>query len=137
LPIARRSSSPTGGWGSSPPPTPADLIAAIGACLGVCCGEVGPDVVEAFGSAGHARADIARWFNPGRGDRFYLDLAAANADQLVAAGVPREHTHVSGLCTKSYSQLFHSYRAHGRDAGRMAGVIRRKKEEGRTVSKKD
>src|SRR5262245_14319310 len=27
---------------------PADLIAAIGPCLGRCCGEVGPDVLAAF-----------------------------------------------------------------------------------------
>jgi copper oxidase (laccase) domain-containing protein len=56
-----------------------------------------------------------------------LDLAGANADQLAAAGVPREQIHVSGLCTKSHSQLFHSYRAHGSGAGRLAGAIRRKK----------
>lgn len=104
---------------------PRDLIAAIGPCLGVCCGEVGPEVVEAFASAGHSRADIERWFRPGEGDRFYLDLAGASAGQLAAAGVPPDHIHVSGLCTKSYPQLFHSYRAHGREAGRLAAVIRR------------
>ena len=112
-------------FGSQPP----DLIAAIGPCLGVCCGEVGPEVVEAFASAGHARADIDRWFRPGEGDRFHLDLAGASADQLAVAGVPREQIHVSALCTKSYPQLFHSYRAHGRDAGRLGAIIRRKKAE--------
>jgi YfiH family protein len=104
-----------------------DLVAAIGPCLGVCCGEVGPEVVETFAKAGHARADIERWFSAGDGDRFYLDLAGANADQLAAAGVAKEQIHVSGLCTKSHSTLFHSFRAHGRGAGRLAGVIRRKK----------
>ena len=106
---------------------PRDLVAAIGPCLGICCGEVGPEVVEAFANAGHAPATIQRWFRPGHGDRFYLDLAVANADQLETAGVPRDQIHVSGLCTKSHSQLFHSYRAHGRGAGRLAGVIRRMK----------
>jgi YfiH family protein len=104
-----------------------DLVAAIGPCLGVCCGEVGPEVVEAFANGGHARADLERWFRPGQDDRFFLDLAGANADQLEATGVPRAQIHVSGLCTKSHAQLFHSYRAHGREAGRLAGVIRRKK----------
>jgi YfiH family protein len=106
---------------------PRDLVAAIGPCLGVCCGEVGPEVLEAFANAGHAREDLQRWFRPGDDDRFYLDLAGANADQLAMAGVPRKQIHVSGLCTKSHPQLFHSYRAHGRGAGRLAGVIRRKK----------
>ena len=111
---------------------PNDLIAAIGPCLGGCCGEVGPEVVDAFAQAGHPPEKMAEWFRPGQGDRFYLDLARANADQLVAAGVPPEQTHVSGLCTRSHPQLFHSYRAHGARAGRMAGVIRRrtKEEEG-------
>jgi YfiH family protein len=106
---------------------PRDLIAAIGPCLGVCCGEVGPEVVEAFTNAGHAATDIDRWFRPGFGDRSYLDLAGANVDQLAAAGVPRDRIYDTGLCTKSHRRLFHSYRADGRGAGRMAAVIRRKK----------
>jgi YfiH family protein len=104
-----------------------DLIAAIGPCLRACCGEVGPEVVSAFLNAGHARVDIDHWFRPGRADRSYLDLARANADQLAASGVPRDRIYDAGLCTKTHSRLFHSYRADGRGAGRMAAVIRRKK----------
>ena len=109
---------------------PADLIAAIGPCLGACCGEVGPEVVEAFTQAGHARQAIARWFQPGQGDRSHLDLGLANRDQLAAAGVPPDRIFDAGLCTKSHATLFHSYRAHGAGAGRMAGVIRARKKEG-------
>jgi len=109
---------------------PRDLVAAIGPCLGICCGEVGPEVVEAFANAGHARTQIARWFRPGEGDRFYLDLAGASAEQLATVGVLPENIHVSGICTKSHPQLFHSYRAHGREAGRLGAIIKRKREEG-------
>lgn len=106
---------------------PADLIAAIGPCLGPCCGEVGPEVVEAFRHAGHPPGSIARWFQPGRGDRSHLDLGLANRDQLAAAGVPPDRIFDAGLCTKSHAAVFHSYRAEGAAAGRMVGVIVRKK----------
>ena len=110
---------------------PQDLIVAIGPCLGACCGEVGPEVVEGFRNAGHSQADVNRWFRPGANDRSLLDLAAANVDQLVAAGVPRAQIHNSGLCTKSHARLFHSYRADRQGAGRMAAAIRRKEDGGR------
>jgi YfiH family protein len=103
---------------------PRDLVAAIGPCLGRCCGEVGTDVVETFRAAGHAAREIARWFSPGAADRLMLDLAGANRDQLVAAGVPGDRIHDAGICTKTHAALFHSYRADGRAAGRMVGVIR-------------
>jgi YfiH family protein len=103
---------------------PADLIAAIGPCLGSCCGEVGPDVVAAFRDAGHAPGDVDRWLRPGIGDRFVLDLPGANVDQLIAAGVPTEQVYACGICTKSHSNALHSFRADGPHAGRMAGVIR-------------
>jgi YfiH family protein len=103
---------------------PADLVAAIGPCLGPCCGEVGPDVVDAFRHAGHAPEMIARWLTPGQADRFQLDLPGANRDQLAAAGVPASQIHMAGLCTKSFPEVFHSYRVKKEGAGRMVGIIR-------------
>ena len=104
--------------------SPADLVAAIGPCLGACCGEVGEDVVEAFRAAGHPDAALSRWFSPGPRGRPMLDLATANADQLRDAGIPPEQIHVAGLCTRTYAGLMHSYRASGSRAGRMSGIIR-------------
>jgi YfiH family protein len=103
---------------------PGDLVAAIGPCLGPCCGEVGPEVVDAFREAGHGRDRIARWFAPGPSGRPYLDLWRANADQLEAAGLQAGNIHVAALCTKTHAGVLHSYRAEGERAGRMAGVIR-------------
>ena len=103
---------------------PEDLVAAIGPCLGACCGEVGPEVIQTFREAGHDPDSLAQWFTRGRGDRFQLDLPLANHDQLVAAGVPTLQIHVSGLCTKSFPDVFHSYRARKEQAGRMVGIIR-------------
>jgi YfiH family protein len=101
-----------------------DLIAAVGPCLGVCCGEVGDEVMETFRRAGHAERDIERWFTPGRRERRHIDLWQSNADQLQAAGLVAENIHVSGLCTRTHADLMHSYRAAGTAAGRMIGVIR-------------
>lgn len=103
---------------------PRDLVAAIGPCLGPCCGEVGTDVVDAFREAGHDDDAIARWFSDGPRGRPHLDLWRANADQLVAAGLDAVNVHVARLCTKSNPERLHSYRADGPDAGRMVGVIR-------------
>jgi YfiH family protein len=107
-------------FGSNPP----DLIAAIGPCLGPCCGEVGDEVVQAFRDAGHDSTAIARWFSAGPSGRSHVDLWRANADQLEAAGVLPEQIHVAGLCTKTYSDVLHSHRVMGSAAGRMVGVIR-------------
>jgi hypothetical protein len=103
---------------------PGDLIAAIGPCLGPCCGEVGEDVVDAFRRAGHDEAALSRWFSIGPRGRPHLDLWRANADQLAAAGVPRERIHVAELCTKTHAAFMHSYRVSGPAAGRMVGIIR-------------
>lgn len=103
---------------------PADLVAAIGPCLGPCCGEVGPEVPEAFRQAGHDDASLARWFTTGPTDRPYLDLWTANRDQLERAGVPSGSIAVAELCTRSHPDVFHSYRAAGTGAGRMVAAIR-------------
>ncbi len=103
---------------------PADLVAAIGPCLGPCCGEVGDEVLAAFRESGHGDAALDRWFTAGPAGRAYLDLWAANADQLVEAGVTPAQVHVARLCTKTHAAVLHSHRAARERAGRMAGVIR-------------
>jgi polyphenol oxidase len=103
---------------------PEDLVAAIGPCLGPCCGEMGTEVVEMFRAAGHHEECIAGWFQTGRSGRPYFDLWRANREQLEAAGLAADRIYGAGLCSRSHSDIFHSYRAKGSAAGRMLGIIR-------------
>ncbi len=103
---------------------PADLIAAIGPCLDRCCGEVGPEVVEAFRAGGAANRSIDAWFSAGEGDRSFLDLDRANRDQLETAGLNPDRIFTSDLCTKTHNQRLHSYRAARESAGRILAAIR-------------
>lgn len=110
---------------------PDDLVAAIGPNIGVCCYEVGSELVDAFARAGHARHLIDRWFlSPpparGSGERsgLHLDVARANIDQLMLAGVPEDQIHASGMCTAMHLDVLTSYRKEKEKAGRIAGVIR-------------
>jgi YfiH family protein len=103
---------------------PADLVVAVGPAIGPCCYEVKSDVVDAFAAAGHERYLIDRWFLTPREEKMRLDVAGANRDQLILAGVREENIHVSGLCTAMHLDLLTSYRAERENAGRIAGVIR-------------
>ena len=111
---------------------PSDIVAAIGPCIGACCYEVGSELVDAFAAAGHERHLIARWFAsppPPRGSRgrvtLRLDLAGANRDQLVLAGVSEERVFDCGLCTAMHLEVLTSYRAEGHHAQRLGAVIHR------------
>jgi hypothetical protein len=104
-----------------------DLVVAIGPSLGACCGEMGEDVVEAFRREGHGQPALDAWFDRAPGRRARFDLWRANVDQLVQSGVPPGAIHSSGLCTRTHAGVFHSYRAAGPQAGRMAAVIRAKR----------
>jgi polyphenol oxidase len=110
---------------------PSEVVAAIGPSIGPCCYEVGSDLVDAFAAAGHERHLIQRWFAtppPPRGSRekpsLRLDVAGANRDQLILAGVPEGSIYTSGLCTAMHLDVLTSYRAEKEKAGRIAGVIR-------------
>jgi YfiH family protein len=101
------------------------LRAAIGPSIGPCCYEVDEPVVgplrEAFPESWE------RWVCPGvpgqggRPDHWWLDLWAANAEQLSAAGVPRGAILSPRLCTGCRRDLFFSYRKEGL-AGRLAAL---------------
>jgi YfiH family protein len=110
---------------------PASVVVAIGPSIGPCCYEVGSELVDVFAAAGHERYLIDRWFAtppPPRGSRerprLRLDVAGANRDQLVLAGVPEAQIHTAGLCTAMHLDVLTSYRAEREQAGRIAGAIK-------------
>jgi len=122
---------------------PSDLVAAVGPSIGPCCYRVGGDVRERFAHAGFLDAELARWFSPGArrlpanppmvrsADRgtpaaLFLNLWTATRDQLEAAGVPPDQIFLAELCTASHGEAFCSYRRDGKDAGRLAAVIRKR-----------
>jgi copper oxidase (laccase) domain-containing protein len=89
--------------------------------------------VDAFAAAGHERYLIDRWFVTAAARGFQpvapstplrLDIAGANRDQLVLAGVPESQIHLAGLCTAEHLDVLTSFRAEKERAGRIAGVIR-------------
>lgn len=103
---------------------PERLIAALGPSIGACCYEVGAEVRQAFVEAGHHASLLDQWFQPKGEGKYVLDTVLAARQQLEGTGLPASRIHAADLCTKCHERTFHSYRSHGRNAGRMVGVIR-------------
>ena len=95
---------------------PKSLHVVIGPHIGVCCYEVGEDVVQALPDAS-AVETRDEWSKP------HVNLAAANRRQLIDAGIPETHIVTSSLCTKCREDLFHSYRRDGKRMGHLLSVI--------------
>jgi purine-nucleoside/S-methyl-5'-thioadenosine phosphorylase / adenosine deaminase len=96
---------------------PADLLAALGPNIGVCCYEVGDDVREAFGAGGDP------FFRPGPRGRPHLDVRAANRAQLLEEGLREENIATVAHCTFCAADAYHSYRRDGKAAGRMINFV--------------
>jgi polyphenol oxidase len=96
-----------------------DLIAAIGPCIGPCCFEVGPEVVDAFA----AKLPESLWRGPGRSSgKATIDLYAANEAFLRGAGVTQIDTlRVCTMCDPA--QRFFSFRRDGEKSGRHLSII--------------
>lgn len=100
---------------------PGDLVAAIGPSMGPCCYQVDDRVRTAFLGM---TPDAAAWFTEDGPGHWKLDLWRANADQLIAAGLPEESITVMGVCSGDDRERCWSYRRDGVGAGRMVAAIR-------------
>jgi len=116
---------------------PADLVAAVGPCIGPCCYEVGEEVIAAV-EAAFAEADtllrppteeatpVARRGQESDGRRStdghrFFDLPQANHVNLANAGV--RNIEMSGFCTACRTDLFFSHRAEKGRTGRFGAVF--------------
>ena len=86
---------------------PGRLLVAIGPAIGPCCFEVGPEVAQQFHSSART-----------------IDLATANSQRLMDAGVASDHIDVMRLCTVCNGPgQFHSFRRDKEQSGRMVSAI--------------
>mgnify|MGYP001298601203 CR=1 FL=1 len=101
---------------------PADLVAAIGPCIGPCCYEVGAEVIDAVQAAFAAPDELLPPpAAPERGGRRHFDLPEANRRNLARAGV--RSIELSEFCTACRTDLFFSHRAERGRTGRFGTVF--------------
>ena len=94
---------------------PQDIIAGIAPSIGRCCYEVGQEVAEQF-------FDIPEGYTP-KGEKYMLDLPFINKQQLLEAGLQKEHIEMSDTCTACDVERFFSYRKEQGCSGRFMSMI--------------
>lgn len=97
----------------------ADLVAAIGPCIGACCFEVSREVAEKIAGAS-TPACIASTHAPAKA---MVNLRVAVAAQLARLGVDGPRLDQVGGCTRCDARMYYSFRRDGDRAGRLLGVI--------------
>lgn len=100
---------------------PDEIRVGIGPSIGVCCYEVDKDVCEEFVELPFLSEE--GWFYRKDNGKFDLNLWRIIYDNLLFAGVSKEHISVSGLCTCCNSDVLFSHRASRGKRGTMAGMI--------------
>ncbi|MBI4456149.1 MAG: peptidoglycan editing factor PgeF [Acidobacteria bacterium] len=98
-----------------------DLIVAFGPGIGVCCYEVGMEVVTAFREE-FPESDSFFVSRPGY-ERKFLDLRKANHNQAIQLGLKPDQIFWNSYCTQCDRDMFFSYRREGARTGRMFALI--------------
>jgi YfiH family protein len=99
---------------------PAALQAAIGPCIQKCCYEVDEQVHKAFMQSEISWETCAE---PKGAGKWQLDLAAANRELLLLAGLRADAVQLSDQCVCCHSEQYFSYRRDKEESGRQMGFI--------------
>ncbi len=100
---------------------PADIIACIGPCISKCCYEVDTPVYEEFKKLEYLKLDEI-FTDKGEG-KYWLDMAQANKQVLLNAGIKPENMDISDLCTNCNADTLHSHRATKGQRGTIGVII--------------
>jgi YfiH family protein len=103
----------------------ADLRVALGPAIGVCCFEVGDEVVAAVERA-VPDAAAAGAVRPGPRGKAHVDLKLINAILLQREGVPAASIDAGPECTSCERERFFSYRRDKGQTGQAIGFISRR-----------
>jgi polyphenol oxidase len=93
--------------------SPENLFVYMGPSISQKNYVVGPEVTEGFNP---------KYYEP-KGEKFLLDVSAANYDMLIGSGIPEKNIEKSILCTYEMKDLLQSYRRDGILSGRALGII--------------
>ncbi|HEU0165299.1 MAG TPA: peptidoglycan editing factor PgeF, partial [Thermomicrobiales bacterium] len=102
---------------------PAELIAYLGPAIGVCCNEVGDEVIDAWREQAHDIGPLVELAMIRPRVKQHFDVPRANSLLLQRAGLRPEHMEISQICTKCSTDSWFSHRGHGPTAGRQAAFI--------------
>lgn len=109
---------------------PANIRAFLGPAIGVCCNEVGDEVIASWREQAGDLGTLAELAIERRRPRDHFDVPRANTLLLQRAGVLPAHIDVSLICTKDSRDSWFSHRGHGPGAGREAAMIAIRSERG-------
>lgn len=100
----------------------AEIVAAIGPCIGACCYEVDAPVLAPLRARYGSLLDCA--ITPTRPEHAHLDLGLLAQFALARAGVaPAAIGTAARVCTRCDAARFHSHRRDAAAAGRLAHWI--------------
>ncbi|MCF0039293.1 peptidoglycan editing factor PgeF [Dyadobacter fanqingshengii] len=94
---------------------PKNCVAYVGTCIDECSFEVGEDVSDNFEEK-YKRFDVGK-------QKYYVDLKAANRDQLITSGLSPENIQTSAYSTVLHNDDYFSYRLEKGFTGRMLATI--------------
>lgn len=97
----------------------ADMLLAIGPCIGLAAFEVGEEVAEQFGGSPWDGKVVTRSF----GAKPHVDLSRAVELQAEHFGLSPAQIDSTNLCTVRDADLFFSHRRDAGVSGRMASII--------------
>lgn len=101
-----------------------DIICAIGPTIRKCHFEVEDDVKEMFLNQFNQMNDIITKGEIKQGkQKYYIDTVKINKNMLIEMGLKEENIIDSEICTLCNSDLIHSYRKEGKNAGRNTSLI--------------
>ncbi len=104
---------------------PKNIICCIGPTIRKCHFEVSDDVKDLFYEKLKNELDIDKYITNSeeKQGKYYIDTVGINTQILLKIGLKKENIIDSKICSVCDEDKIHSYRAHGKNAGRNISVM--------------